>query len=130
MAASAQPLADYESSELAPEEDAPCRWWNAAVPGVVVVFSTLYGLFHTGRASLRAAGDTTRSLSRIIGASDPFTVLLWASLLGLAAAILLAVVQGILSIGEVDLTISGQLTDGAMFEGTGVIRVIDKGGRK
>jgi len=108
MAASAQPLADYESSELAPEEDAPCRWWNAAVPVVVVVFSTLYGLFHTGRASLRAVGDTSRSLSRIIGASDPFTVLLWASLLGLAAAILLAVVQGILSMRQsLAATVSG-----------------------
>ncbi len=30
------------------KEDAPCRWWNAAVPVVVVVFSTLYGLFYTG----------------------------------------------------------------------------------
>jgi len=100
MAASAQPLADYESIELAPEENAPCRWWNAAVPVVIVVLATLYGLFYTGRASLRLAGDASRSMSRIIGASDPFTVLLWASLLGLTAAILLAVGQGILNIRQ------------------------------
>ena len=39
-------------------------------------------------------------------------------------------VQGILNIGRVELTITGQLTDGTVFEGTDVIRVIDKGGRK
>ncbi|GAG26810.1 unnamed protein product, partial [marine sediment metagenome] len=34
------------------------------------------------------------------------------------------------SLGQVELTISGELTDGTLFEGTDVIRVIDKGGRK
>ena len=39
-------------------------------------------------------------------------------------------VQGILNLGWVELTVSGELTDGTVFEGTDVIRVIDKGGRK
>jgi len=39
-------------------------------------------------------------------------------------------VQEILNVGEVELTITGQLTDGTVFEGTDVIRVIDKGGKK
>jgi len=39
-------------------------------------------------------------------------------------------VQGILNVGEVELTITGQLMDGTVFEGTDVIRVIDKGGGK
>ncbi len=36
-------------------------------------------------------------------------------------------VQEILSVGEVELTVTGQLTDGTVFEGTDTIRVIDKG---
>ncbi len=32
--------------------------------------------------------------------------------------------------GEVELTVSGELTDVTIFEGTDVIRVTDKGGRK
>jgi len=39
-------------------------------------------------------------------------------------------VQGILGPGEVELTVSGELTDGTIFEGKDVIRVIDKSGRK
>jgi Na+/H+ antiporter NhaC len=70
------------------------------VPVVLVVAVTLVGLYQTGRSSLLAAGDTSRSLSRIIGASDSFTVLLWASLIGLIAAIVLAVGQDILGVRE------------------------------
>ena len=100
MAASAQPLADFDSGELDPEEGTPCRWWNAVVPIVLVVGSTLVGLYHTGRQSLLESGETSRSLTLVIGASDPFTVLLWASLIGVVAAIVLAVVQGILGLRE------------------------------
>jgi len=39
-------------------------------------------------------------------------------------------VQGILNVGDVELTISGQLTDGTIFEGTDVIRVLNKAGLK
>jgi len=39
-------------------------------------------------------------------------------------------VQEILEPGEVELTVSGELTDGTVFTGTDIIRVIDKGGKK
>ncbi len=39
-------------------------------------------------------------------------------------------VQEILEVGEVELIVSGELFDGAKFEGTDTIRVIDKGGKK
>jgi len=39
-------------------------------------------------------------------------------------------VQGILAPGEVELTVSGELTDGTRFEGADTIRVIDKSGKK
>ncbi len=39
-------------------------------------------------------------------------------------------VQSILDMGEVELTITGKLTDGTVFEATDVIRVIDKGNKK
>jgi Na+/H+ antiporter NhaC len=100
LADSAQPLADYESSGLAPDDDAPRRWFNAALPVLLVVVVTIVGLYITGRASLRADGITDADLSTVIGKSDPFTVLLWASLCGLSLAILLAVGQRILTVRQ------------------------------
>ena len=39
-------------------------------------------------------------------------------------------VQAILAIGEIQLTITGQLNDGTSFEASDVIKVINKGGKK
>jgi parallel beta-helix repeat protein len=39
-------------------------------------------------------------------------------------------VQAILDVGEIELTITGQLSDGTAFEGTDTIKVIDKAGKK
>ncbi len=39
-------------------------------------------------------------------------------------------VQAILNAGEIELTITGQLNDGTVFEGTDIIKVIDKAGKK
>jgi len=100
LAASAQPLADFDSSGLAPEDGTPQRWWNAAVPVLLVIAVTFCGLYATGRQSLAEDGVTGAGLSRIVGASDPFTVLLWSSLIGLASALVLAVVQGLLNLRD------------------------------
>jgi Na+/H+ antiporter NhaC len=96
----AQPLADFEDSDLLPDEGVESHWWNAAIPVATVVVATLVGLYVTGRSSLEADGIVEPNLSAIVGASDPFTVLLWASLLGLAMAIGLAVLQGILTLRQ------------------------------
>jgi Na+/H+ antiporter NhaC len=108
LAAGAQPLADFESSDLVPEEGVPCRWWNAVVPIALVIAATLGGLYYTGRESLLTEGESSFSLSRIIGASDPFTVLLWASFIGVTAAVILSVGQGILTIrSSLEATVTG-----------------------
>jgi hypothetical protein len=39
-------------------------------------------------------------------------------------------VQAILDVGDIELTITGKLTDGTIFEGTDTIKVIDKEGKK
>jgi len=39
-------------------------------------------------------------------------------------------IQELLTVGEVELTVSGELLDGTRFEGTDIIRVIDKGSKK
>ena len=101
MAATSQPLADYESTGLAPDDETPRRWWNAALPVILVISSTFVGsLCHRSGQPARRWRCETHRLSSIIGASDPFTVLLWASLIGLTSAIVLAVAQRALTIRE------------------------------
>ncbi|MCG6948896.1 MAG: Na+/H+ antiporter NhaC family protein [Acidobacteria bacterium] len=108
LASGAQPLADFDDSDLAPEEGVPCRWWNAVIPISLVVLVTMVGLYLTGQQGLLDSGETTLTLSRIIGESDPFTVLLWASFAGLTAAVVLAVGQNILTIRtSLEATVTG-----------------------
>ena len=69
----------------------PYRAVNAIVPVVVLVGSVLGGLYVTGE------GDSLRD---IIGSADPYSSLMWGSLLGVAAAVVLTGVQRLLSVDE------------------------------
>ncbi|MBA7688959.1 hypothetical protein ES703_97449 [subsurface metagenome] len=40
-----------------------------------------------------------------------------------------AAMQGILQVGDVEITVTGELNDGTPFEGSDTIRVINKGGK-
>ena len=103
-----RPLADFDSAALEPEPDTPKRWFNAALPVLSVVFVTLAGLWATGKASLSSDGLLSPGLAEVIGASDPFTVLLWGSLVGLTVAIVLAIGQGLLTLEEsMDAMVAG-----------------------
>ncbi len=103
-----KPLADFDTSGLEPEDETPKRWFNAALPVIAVVVVTLVGLWVTGKAGLAAEGVFDGGPADVIGASDPFTVLLWGSMVGLTTAVLLAVGQGLLTVEEsMDAAVAG-----------------------
>jgi Na+/H+ antiporter NhaC len=62
-------------------------WLNAAIPIVVLIFTTLAGLFITGE------GDTIQD---IIGSADSYVSLVWGGLLALAVASVGTLAQGLL----------------------------------
>ena len=72
------------------------RWWNAAIPVLTVIFVVVVGLYTTGRAQVEADA----SLMDVFGAADPFATLLWGSLAGCLVAMLISIVQKILSVTE------------------------------
>jgi Na+/H+ antiporter NhaC len=78
------------------KEGAPHRWWNAAVPVLMVILVVLGGLYATGRAG---AGPDA-NLMDVFGEADPFATLLWGSLAGCIVAALLSVAQRILTLKE------------------------------
>jgi Na+/H+ antiporter NhaC len=93
----ARPIADDKSLDIQAEQGTPLRWYNAAIPILVVILTTIFGLYYNGKIELGHQAATAR-LGEIIGAANSFDVLMWASFLGAAVAIALAVAQRILTI--------------------------------
>ncbi len=87
---------DYEQVNLQPQKDQAQRLLNAIIPILVLLVSTVIGLYVTGHSST----ETSATLKEIIGNADSATSLLWGSLLGVLAAAILSVSQGILTLSE------------------------------
>ncbi len=106
----AVPLADFDSPALAPPEGQPRRWINAAIPVLLVLFVTFLSLWITGRSSLAADADPfgtlpfwklgMEELGSVFSAGESFSSLLYGSLAGCVAALVLALGQRILSLAE------------------------------
>lgn len=103
--------------DLTPVKGAPLKWFNAAIPVIVVILMTLIGLISTGmdglHSELLAAGQQVAhqwgaiwtnmdslagesqsffmKLGILIGKSDSYVALLWASLSGVLTAIIFTV---------------------------------------
>ncbi len=94
--------------ERVPEEKqvfkpSAARWYNAAIPVMIVVFGTIAGLFYTGwDQTIWQNSDITFSakLSTTIGNSDSYLALLWSSLGGVLVAVGLTLSQRILNLKD------------------------------
>jgi len=96
-------MVDTDSSEMQPQEGAPHRWYNAAIPVLSVIIVVLLGLYFDGRVSA-ASG----SLVDILAAANPFNALLWGSLAGCILAIAMSVGQRILTLqGAISAWLAG-----------------------
>lgn len=80
------------------------RWYNAAIPVMVVIFGTIGGLAYTGwDAAIWADGGLSLvgKLSATVGAADTFKALLWSSLAAMLVAIMLSVAQRVLTVQDI-----------------------------
>lgn len=91
------PASDPSDESLLPPPDAPHRWYNAALPVIVVVGVALASLWSTGAAGL---AEDEITIVAVIGNANPFSALLWASFAGCVVAIGLVTGQRILSVKE------------------------------
>lgn len=104
-----------DMEDLTPVAGAPRLWWHAAVPVLSVIFMTIYGLLVTGfegMASVQPLGTTVSwgntwgamdgsfftKLGDIIGSSNSYVALIWASLTGVVLAIAITVGRGIMKL--------------------------------
>ncbi|MBI9065896.1 MAG: Na+/H+ antiporter NhaC family protein [Salinivirgaceae bacterium] len=98
-------------NELEVREDIKARWYNAAIPVFIVIFGTFAGLLYTGW-DVNVKNDITltfgQKLSTIIGNSDSYKALLWSSLIATIVAVLISLVQKLLTLQEsIDSIING-----------------------
>jgi Na+/H+ antiporter NhaC len=129
-------LSDDDMEELEPVEGAPHRWINGFLPILMVVLGTLLGLIDTGMQvcyeELIALGvelpnsnwgtvwnnmaaldgsDTVgavRKMGILIGNSDSYAALLWASMSAIVLALILTVGQRIMKLSEaVETVVAG-----------------------
>jgi Na+/H+ antiporter NhaC len=106
IADGATPLSDFDTTALDPPEGQPRRWVNAVAPVAVVLLVTFLGLWFTGLVSLAESGyergtaSPLRYVGDVFSSGNSLTSLLWASVAGSLIALVLAVVQRILSVGD------------------------------
>ncbi|WMX13513.1 MULTISPECIES: Na+/H+ antiporter NhaC family protein [unclassified Aureispira] len=121
-------LSDDDMEELEPVEGAPHRWINGFLPILMVVFGTLMGLIDTGMQAsysalvengvqvahngwgevwskmqlLESSGEAgfVRKMGILIGNSDSYAALLWASMSAIVLALILTVAQGIMKLSD------------------------------
>jgi len=102
---------DKSGDDFYHKDDIPCRAINAVLPIVTLILTVIAGLYVSGE------GDT---LVDIIGSADPYSPLIWASLLGCLVAAALSLSQRILTLNE---TIEAWLA-GARFMLTGLVLLV------
>jgi Na+/H+ antiporter NhaC len=94
-------IKDYDNENLEEElkkvgfENLNAKWYNGAIPILVILLGTVAGLFYTGIISLQTKGIFDYGLQEIISNSNSYKSLLWASLFAGLVAIVLTVSQKI-----------------------------------
>jgi Na+/H+ antiporter NhaC len=90
---------DLTESEIL-DTDKPARWYNGIIPVVTVLLVACFGIYLTGVQSLREAGQTSYTIGDIVGSSDSYAALIWASFSGCLIGILMSVSQRIMRLKE------------------------------
>ncbi len=98
LAEDALPIADYGSRDVEPPPGIPKRAINAVLPILTVIGITILGLYLTGSSGLAEGDEPT--FRKILANADSYKSLLWASLSGMIMAMILPLVQKLLSVRQ------------------------------
>ena len=88
------------TSEIFGNED-KAKWYNGIIPILVLVLGTVAGLIFTGLSAVKQQGLTDYGIRDIIGNSDSYVSLLWASFSACLVAGIMILLQKIMKLSEV-----------------------------
>ena len=88
-----------DTSDIFGNEDR-AKWYNGIIPILVLVLGTIAGLIYTGLSSVHEQGLTNYGIREIIGNSDSYVSLLWASFSACVVAGILIISQRIMNLNE------------------------------
>ncbi len=104
LADNATPISSLDTREITADDSIPHNWYNGFIPIMVVIATTMLGLWFTGLAAVNQDGIETSAMgflqyvSTVVGKSDSYSVLMWAAFFGSFTAIIMAVSQKLLSL--------------------------------
>ncbi len=76
------------------------RWYNGVIPIFIILFGTIAGMIYTGSIAIQKTGGSDFSVQNVIGNSDSYSSLLWASFVASVVAILMSSWQRILKLND------------------------------
>ena len=88
-----------ETSQIFGNED-KAKWYNGIIPILVLVLGTIAGLIYTGLAAVKQQGLTNYGIRDIVGNSDSYVSLLWASFSACIVAGIMILSQKIMNLSE------------------------------
>ncbi len=98
------PIAGEELQDMDPEGTIKPRALNAVIPISILVFGVLLGLWWTGRSAILETGGgialAQASLRDILGSSNSYQALIWASFTASVVAIIMVVTQRIMGLKD------------------------------
>jgi Na+/H+ antiporter NhaC len=86
----------HDEDEISPIENKPQRAINAIIPFTTMILVVLIGLYVTGSDPSKPE----QSIKDIVGNSNSYTALLWATMTGVLVAAILSLIQGILTLKQ------------------------------
>ncbi|MAB91040.1 MAG: sodium:proton antiporter [Planctomycetes bacterium] len=106
IADGATPLTSSEMDGAQPVDPTRLRWWNGAVPILVLVSTVLFGLYWDGIASVENPESlgTFERIRDAFGNANSYNVLLWGSAAGLLSAWVLSLGQRLLTVKDASET--------------------------
>jgi len=103
-----KPLSGKEITDVEPPDGISRRWYNAALPILTLIVTTMLGIYFSGLSAIEAKSGAeaamSASLGTIAGSGDSFSALMWAAITSSIVAIGLVVVQRILTLEESVMT--------------------------